>query len=1052
MSRFFIDRPIFAWVLAIIVMIAGVLSILSLPIAQYPSIAPPQVSVTAVYPGASAETLENTVTQVIEQQMKGLDGLQYISSTSDSSGQAQITLTFRQGTNPDIAQVQVQNKLQLATPVLPQEVQQQGLVVAKAARNFLLIVGLYSADDSHTNGDVSDYIVSTLQDPLSRVTGVGDTQIFGGQYAMRIWLNPQKLYGYNLTVGDIRAAVTAQNAQVSSGQLGAAPSPEGQQLNAIITAQTRLRTADEFKAIIVRTNPDGSTVRLSDVARVELGQDNYNVVSRYNRHPAAGIALRLAPGANALKTADAVKARVKELSASFPPDIKYVFPIDSTPFVKISIEHVVETLVEAVVLVFVVMYLFLQNWRATLVPTIAVPVVLLGTFGVLALFGYSINTLTLFAMVLAIGLLVDDAIVVVENTERIMEEEGLSPKEAARKSMGEITGALIGIVLVLVAVFLPMAFFGGSTGVIYRQFSVTIVAALVLSVAVALVLTPALCATLLKPTKGRAKRGFFGWFNRTFDRGLRAYEGGLKRIIRLWILSAVAFAAICAVMAFLFVRLPSGFLPEEDQGSAFAVINLPPGATFTRTLAVNRQVEDHFLDAEKDNIAGIFTVAGFSFGGAGQNAGIGFLQLKPWDERKGARNKASAIAERAMGALGAIRDAQIFTVIPPAVQELGQANGFDFELQDRGNRGHEALNAAKGMLLGMAEKERSLVGVRPNGLPDVPQLKLDVDPARATALGLQIADVNATLAAGFGSAYINDFIDRGRVKRVYMQGDAPYRDSPQDIDSWFVRTATNTMAPFSAFSTSRWITGPARLERYNGLPSAEIQGQPGPGVSTGAAMDAMERLAKKLPPGFGFEWTGLSFEERAAGSQAPFLYALSILVVFLCLAALYESWSVPLAVVLVIPLGVVGAVAAATLRGYQNDVYFQVGLLTTMGLAAKNAILIVEFAEGAEREGKSPLDAALEGAKLRLRPILMTSLAFIAGVFPLAIASGAGSGSQNDIGTGVIGGMISGTVLAIFFVPLFYVLVRRFLPSKPKDSPADKAARENAGDAERTRA
>ncbi len=1043
MSRFFIDRPIFAWVLAIIVMLAGVLSILSLPVAQYPAIAPPSVGITAIYPGASAETLENTVTQVVEQQMKGLDGLRYISSTSDSSGQAAITVTFNQGTNPDIAQVQVQNKLQLATPLLPQEVQQQGLVVAKTARNFLLIVGLYSADDSHTNGDVSDYIVSKLQDPLSRVSGVGDSQIFGSQYAIRIWLNPQQLYSYGLVVGDVRAAVLAQNAQVSSGQIGAAPAPAGQQLNAIITAQTRLKTPEEFRGIIVKTNTDGSVVKLSDVSRVELGQDNYNVISRYNRHPAAGIALRLAPGANALKTADAIKARVKELSADFPPDIKYVFPIDSTPFVKISIEHVVETLIEAIVLVFIVMFLFLQNWRATLVPTIAVPVVLLGTFGVLALFGYSINTLTLFAMVLAIGLLVDDAIVVVENTQRVMEEEGLSPREAARKSMGEITGALIGIVLVLVAVFLPMAFFGGATGVIYRQFSVTIVSALVLSVIVALVLTPALCATLLKPTKGRAKRGFFGWFNRTFDRGVRRYERGLKGMIGGWIFSVIAFAAICAVMVFLFVKLPTGFLPEEDQGSAFALVQLAPGATFERTLAVNKKVEDHFLNDEKDNVEGLFTVAGFSFGGAGQNAGLAFLQLKDWSERKKASAKAGAVAERALGALGSIRDAQVFTVIPPAVQELGQVNGFDFELKDNAAQGHDKTTAAMGQLLGMAATDPALAQVRPNGLPDVPQLKLDVDPARATALGLQIADVNATLSSAWGGSYINDFIDRGRVKRVYMQGDAPYRSSPSDLDRWFVRGATGTLAPFSAFSSSHWITGPSRLERYNGLPSAEIQGSAAPGVSTGAAMDAMERLAKKLPAGFGFEWTGLSYEERSSGGQAPMLYALSILVVFLALAALYESWSVPLAVVLVIPLGIVGALLAATLRGFQNDVYFQVGLLTTMGLAAKNAILIVEFAEGAEREGRSPLDAALEAARLRLRPILMTSLAFIAGVFPLAVSSGAGSGSQTDIGTGVIGGMLSGTILAIFFVPLFYVLVRRWLPSKPKDTPADEVAREN---------
>ena len=1052
MSRFFIDRPIFAWVLAIIVMIAGALSIATLPIAQYPAIAPPSIAVTAVYPGANAETLESTVTQVIEQQMKGLDGLEYLSSTSDASGTATITLTFRQGVNPDIAQVQVQNKLQLATPTLPQEVQAQGLLVAKATRNFLLVVGLYSADDSHSSADLADIIVSKLQDPLARVTGVGDSQIFGSQYAMRIWLDPLRLQTYNLTTTDVRTAVQAQNAQVPAGQIGGAPSVKGQQLNAIITAQTRLRTPEQFAAIIVRTNPDGSTVKVGDVGRVELGQDQYNVVGRYNRHPGAGMAIRLAPGANALRTADAVKARVAELAASFPPDVKFVFPVDTTPFVKLSIKHVVETLIEAIVLVFVVMFLFLQNWRATLIPTIAVPVVLLGVFGVLAVAGYSINTLTLFAMVLAIGLLVDDAIVVVENTERIMDEEGLGPKEAARKSMGEITGALIGIVLVLVAVFLPMAFFGGSTGVIYRQFSVTIVSALLLSVIVAIVLTPALCATLLKPGHQRAKRGFFGWFNKTFDRGQRRYQRGVKGVISGWIPSALVYLAIVGIMAFLFVRLPAGFLPDEDQGQALALVQLSPGATFERTIEVNKQVENHFLDNEKANVSGIFTAAGFSFAGSSQNSGMAFLLLKDWEDRKGSKNKAQAIAERGMGALGQIRDAQIFTVVPPAVQELGNATGFDFELQDRSGVGHAALAAARDQLLGMANGDPALFGVRPNGLPDVPQLKLDVDGPRATALGLQLADVNATLSTAWGGAYVNDFIDRNRVKRVYLQGDAPYRSSVSDLDRWYVRGASGNMAPFSAFSTSRWIQGPQKLERYNGLPAFEIQGGPKPGLSTGAAMAAMERLFKKLPAGLSYEWTGLSYEERLSGSQAPFLYALSIVVVFLCLAALYESWSVPLAVVLVIPLGIVGAVLAATLRGLQNDVFFQVGLLTTMGLAAKNAILIVEFAEGAEREGKSPLDAALEGARLRLRPILMTSLAFVAGVFPLAISTGAGSGSQNDIGTGVIGGMISGTVLAIFFVPLFYVLVRRFLPSKPRESSADKVARENAGEGEGARA
>jgi HAE1 family hydrophobic/amphiphilic exporter-1/multidrug efflux pump len=1050
MSRFFIDRPIFAWVIAIVIMLAGALAILTLPVAQYPPIAPPAVTITATYPGASAQTLENTVTQVIEQQMKGLDHLEYISSTSDSSGQAQITLTFAQSANPDIAQVQVQNKLQLATPLLPQEVQQQGLTVAKAAKNFLLIVALYSETGQHTDSDLADIMVSKFQDPLSRVTGVGDTQVFGAQYAIRIWLNPFKLDSYALTTTDVQNAVLAQNAQIAAGQIGGAPQSKEQQLNAIVSAQSRLQTPEQFADIILKTNADGSTVHLKDVARVELGQDNYNTVARYNGHPAAGFVIKLAPGANALTTVSAVKARVSQLATTLPQDVKVAYPVDSTEFVKLSIRGVVETLFEAVILVFVVMYLFLQNWRATLIPTIAVPVVLLGTFGVLAIFGYSINTLTLFAMVLAIGLLVDDAIVVVENVERIMEEERLQPKEAARKSMDEITGALIGIALVLTAVFLPMAFFGGSTGVIYRQFSITIVSAMVLSVVVALVLTPALCATLLKAPTGeehQTRRGFFGWFNRTFDRGVKSYEKGLRTIVAGWIPFALVYGAIVLVLALLFIRLPTGFLPDEDQGELITLFQLPAGATFNRTDKVARAIEHHFLSDEKSNIHGQFLVEGFSFAGASQNAGLAFSALSDWSERKGAKNRAPAIAQRAMGAFSQIRDAQVFTVIPPAVQELGNATGFDFELEDQAGVGHEVLSGAKGKLLGMAAQDHTLVAVRPNGLPDVPQLKVDVDQSHAAALGLSLGDVNDTLSTAWGGTYINDFIDRGRVKRVYMEGDAPYRSKPDDLNDWFVRGSTGTMAPFSSFSTTRWIFGPSRLERYNGLPSFEIQGQAAPGVSSGAAMDKMEALAKQLPKGVGYEWTGLSYEERLAGAQAPMLYALSVLVVFLCLAALYESWSVPVAVILVIPLGIVGAVLAATLRGLSNDVYFQVGLLTTMGLAAKNAILIVEFAEGAEREGKSPIEAAIEGAKLRLRPILMTSLAFIAGVFPLAISTGAGSGGQNDIGTGVVGGMLTATALAIFFVPLFFVLVRKFMggsPVKAPDQPAGVEAAEGA--------
>ena len=1053
MSRFFIDRPIFAWVIAIVIMMAGVMAILTLPVAQYPTIAPPAVTITAVYPGASAQTLENTVTQVIEQQMKGLDNLEYISSTSDSSGQVQITLTFAQKANPDIAQVQVQNKLQLATPLLPQEVQQQGLTVAKAAKNFLLILSLYSQSGQHTDSDVADILVSKFQDPLSRVTGVGDTQVFGSQYAIRIWLNPFKLDSYNLTTGDVKAAILAQNAQIAAGQLGAAPSPPNQQLNAIVSAQSRLQTPEQFANIILKTNADGSTVYLKDVARVELGQDSYNAVTRYNGHPAAGFVMKLAPGANALTTVDNIKKRVAELATTLPPDVKYAYPVDSTAFVRLSIRGVVETLFEAIILVFVVMYLFLQNWRATLIPTIAVPVVLLGTFGVLAIAGYSINTLTLFAMVLAIGLLVDDAIVVVENVERLMEQEKLSPKEAARKSMDEITGALVGIALVLTAVFLPMAFFSGSTGVIYRQFSITIVSAMVLSVLVALVLTPALCATLLKPPKAeehQTKRGFFGWFNRTFDKGVDGYQKALHFITASWIPFAIGYGVIILILAALFIHLPSGFLPDEDQGEAITLFQLPAGATFARTNQVAKTIEHHFLVDEKKDVVGQFVVQGFSFAGAAQNAGLAFTALADWKDRKGAANRAPAIAQRAMGAFSQIRDAQVFTVIPPAVQELGNATGFDFELEDQAGVGHAALQAAKGQLLGMASQDHTLVAVRPNGLPDVPQLKVDVDQARAGALGLSLADVNDTLSTAWGSSYVNDFIDRGRVKRVYVQGDAPFRSKPDDLNDWFVRGATGTMAPFSSFSSTHWIYGPSRLERYNGLPSFEIQGQAAPGVASGAAMDKMEALSKKLQPGIGFEWTGLSYEERRSGAQAPMLYGISVAVVFLCLAALYESWSVPVAVILVIPLGIIGAVLAATLRGLSNDVYFQVGLLTTMGLAAKNAILIVEFAEGAEREGKSPVEAAIEGARLRLRPILMTSLAFIAGVFPLAISTGAGSGGQNDIGTGVVGGMLTATLLAIFFVPLFFVLVRKFMGGHPvgmKDGDAPAAGPETGSDA-----
>ncbi len=1026
-SRFFIERPIFAWVVAVVIMLAGVLAIMSLPIAQYPSIAPPAVSIAATYPGADAETLESSVTQVIEQQLKGLDHLLYFSSTSQSNGTVTITATFAAGTNPDIAQVQVQNKVQQATPLLPTEVQQQGITVAKSQSSILLVVGVYGDGGRNSLIDVSDFVNSKLQDPISRVNGVGDIQVFGSQYAMRIWLDPYRLNNYKMTVGDVRTAVQAQNIQVSAGQIGALPSMPGQQLNATVTVQSRLHTVDEFRAIVLRTATNGAVVHLGDVARVELGSENYDIAGRYNGHPAAGLAVKLAPGANALNTVAAVKARIEQLEPTFPQGMKAAFPVDNTKFVKLSIHDVIQTLIEAIVLVVAVMFVFLQSWRATLIPAIAVPVVLLGTFAVLAVAGFSINTLTLFALVLAIGLLVDDAIVVVENVERIMADEGLGPKEATIKSMDEITGALVGIALVLSAVFLPMAFFPGSTGVIYRQFSITIISAMVLSVLVALILTPALCATLLKPLeKGHehSDRGFFGWFNRSFDGMVRRYDGTLHKLLKHVLPAMLIYALIVAVLALLFVRLPSGFLPDEDQGSMFVQFSLPAGAVQSRSLAVAKQVEHHLLVDEKADIDGSFVVTGFNFGGSGQNLGLSFALLKDWKDRKGATNRAPAIARRAMGVFSKIRDAQVFAFIPPAVSELGNATGFDFELEDQGGLGHAALVAARNQLLGMAAHDSKLVAVRPNGQDDTPQLHVDVDLAKASALGLSQTDINDTLSTAWGSAYLNQFVDRGRVKRVFMQGDAPYRMTPEDLDRWYVRTSSGSMAPFSSFSQTHWTYGPTRLERYDGVSSMEIQGQSAPGFSSGAAMDEMETLAKQLPKGIGFEWTGLSYQERLSGSQAPALYALSLLVVFLCLAALYESWAIPVSVMLVIPLGVIGALIAATLRGLYNDIYFQVGLLTTIGLSAKNAILIVEFAVAAEKGGASPMDAAIEAAKLRLRPILMTSLAFIAGVFPLAVSTGAGAGSQNDIGTGVIGGMVAATVLAIFFVPIFFVLVR----------------------------
>ncbi|AIR63387.1 MULTISPECIES: multidrug efflux RND transporter permease subunit AcrB [Cedecea] len=1038
MSKFFIDRPIFAWVIAIIIMLAGALAIMKLPIAQYPTIAPPAIQISANYPGADAKTVQDSVTQVIEQNMNGIDGLLYMSSTSDSSGTVQITITFDSGTDADIAQVQVQNKLQLAMPLLPQEVQQQGVSVEKSSSSFLMVLGMISTDGSMNQQDIADYVGATIKDPVSRTHGVGDVQLFGAQYAMRIWMDPNKLNNYQLTPVDVINAIKAQNAQVAAGQLGGTPPVKGQQLNASIIAQTRLKSAEEFSKILMKVNQDGSRVLLKDVAKVELGGESYDVIARYNGQPAAGLGVKLATGANALDTAEAVRATVEKLQPYFPAGLKVVYPYDTTPFVKISINEVVKTLVEAIVLVFLVMYLFLQNFRATLIPTIAVPVVLLGTFAILAAFGYSINTLTMFGMVLAIGLLVDDAIVVVENVERVMVEDGLPPKEATRKSMGQIQGALVGIAMVLSAVFVPMAFFGGSTGAIYRQFSITIVSAMVLSVLVAMILTPALCATMLKPIpKGHHddKKGFFGWFNRMFDKSTHHYTDSVGNILRSTGRYLLLYLMIVVGMAVLFVRLPSSFLPDEDQGVLLAMAQLPAGATQERTQKVLDEVTDYFLTKEKANVNSVFTVNGFGFSGRGQNTGLAFVSLKDWSERSGEENKVPAIAGRAMGTFSQIKDAMVFAFNLPAIVELGTATGFDFQLIDQANLGHEQLTQARNQLFGMiAQHPDLLVGVRPNGLEDTPQFKIDIDQEKAQALGVSISDINTTLGAAWGGSYVNDFIDRGRVKKVYVMAEAPYRMLPSDIGNWYVRGSSGQMVPFSAFSTSRWEYGSPRLERYNGLPSMEILGQAAPGKSTGEAMDMMEQLASKLPTGIGFDWTGMSYQERLSGNQAPALYAISLIVVFLCLAALYESWSIPFSVMLVVPLGVFGALLAATMRGLTNDVYFQVGLLTTIGLSAKNAILIVEFAKDLmEKEGKGLIEATLEAVRMRLRPILMTSLAFILGVMPLVISTGAGSGAQNAVGTGVMGGMVTATVLAIFFVPVFFVVVRRRFSRKSED-------------------
>ena len=1047
LSRIFIDRPIFAWVIAIIIMLAGVGAIFALPIAQYPDVAPPQVTIRATYPGANAQTLQNAVTQVVEQTLTGIDGLLYFSSSSSSRGSVSITATFDKGVDPDIAQVQVQNQVQQALSRLPAQVQQQGLIVRKSNPDFLLIASVYDTTDRATNRDVSDLLVSTLQDPLGRTQGVGDTNVFGSQYAMRIWLDPAKLAAVQLMPSDVVTAVQAQNTEVAAGELGGQPSPPTQYLNAVVTAQSRLQTPEQFRNIILKTASDGAAVRVSDVGWVELGAENYSALSRVNQHPGAGIAVLLAPGADALETAELVKAQVAAAAKDFPPGYEYRFVNDSTAFIKLSIEEVVKTLIEAVILVVIVMFVFLQSWRATLIPTIAVPVVLLGTFAVFQFAGFSINTLTLFGLVLAIGLLVDDAIVVVENVERLMEEDpDLTPREATIRSMDEITVALIAIALVLSAVFLPMAFFGGSTGVIYRQFSLTIVSAMILSVVVALVLSPALTTTLLKQKKkdesgdpvedgwlgrkapkvahffARARDGFNNWFDRTTDR----YVGASKAIVdRKWLFLLI-YVGIVALLAGLFLRLPTGFLPTEDQGLALVRFQLPPGATQNRTLEVQKQVEQYFASNEAKNVETFLTVSGVGGGGApgGQNTGAAFIAFKDWSLREGEENTADAITGRASSAFRGLRDAQVFALVPPAVRGLGQSNGFTVQLQNTSGMNQAQFAAAKDRLLAAATAESILTGVRVTELPDVPTVKVEADPQKLATLGLSQGSVNSTLSIAWGGQYVNDFLDRGRVKRVYVQGDAPYRSSPENLDQWFVRGADGQMAPFSSFATTGWQQAPVSLSRFNGIPSYEFEGSAAEGTSSGEALAKMRELAGQIP-GTSVALSGLSFQEEVSSGQAPILYGLSILVVFLFLAALYESWSIPFAVLLIIPLGLIGAIAFVTLRGLTNDVYLQIGLLTTMGLAAKNAILMIEFAEQAERGGKRVIDAALEAAKIRLRPILMTSFAFIFGVLPLALSTGAGANSRIAIGTAVIGGMLTATFVAIFYIPLFFVLVRR---------------------------
>ena len=1050
MAQFFIHRPIFAWVIALVIMLAGIITLTKMPVAQYPTIAPPTVTISATYPGASAQTVENTVTQIIEQQMNGLDGLRYISSNSAGNGQASINLNFAQGVDPDIAQVQVQNKLQSATALLPADVQRQGVKVTKSGASFLQVIAFYSPDNSLSASDIKDYVNSNISEPLSRVAGVGELQVFGGSYAMRIWLDPAKLTSFNLTPNDVATAIRAQNSQVAVGQLGGAPSTAGQVLNATVNAQTMLQTPEQFKNIFLKNTSGGAQVRLGDVARVELGSDNYQFDSKFNGNPAGGVAIKLATGANALDTAAAVEKRLSELRVNYPSGLKDKLAYDTTPFIKLSIESVVHTLIEAVVLVFIVMFLFLQNWRATIIPTLAVPVVVLGTFAVINIFGFSINTLTMFAMVLAIGLLVDDAIVVVENVERVMQEEHLEPVPATEKSMGQISGALIGITSVLTAVFVPMAFFSGTTGVIYRQFSITLVTAMILSLIVALTFTPALCATLLKqhdPNKQESNNifaRFFRWFNRSFERLSEKYQGGVNRMTHHKLFSGVLYIVVIAALVGIYKVLPSSFLPEEDQGVVMTLVQLPPSASLERTDKVIDTMTGYFLNKEKENVESIFTVAGFSFTGVGQNAGLAFIKLKDWSERTTPESQIGAIIQRGMALNMIVKDASyIMPLQLPAMPELGVASGFDIQLKDASGQGHEKLIAARNAILGMASQDKRLAGVRPNGQEDTPQYQITIDQAQAGAMGVSIADINSTMSMAWGGSYINDFVDRGRVKKVYVQGEADTRMMPEDLNKWYVRNNKGEMVPFSGFAKGEWTYGSPRLERYNGVSSVNIQGTPAPGVSSGDAMLAMEEIIGKLPSmgltGFDYEWTGLSLEERDSGSQTAPLLVLSLLIVFLCLAALYESWSVPVSVLLVVPLGIVGAFALTWLgmliKGDPNlsfNIYFQVAIVAVIGLSAKNAILIVEFAKELQEQGEELFEATLHAAKMRLRPIIMTTLAFGFGVLPLALASGAGAGSQHSVGYGVLGGVISSTLLGIFFIPVFFVWIRSIFKYKPK--------------------